>query len=189
MAEVALPNRYFTVDEYLAYEDPTGMRYEYVDGELYAFAGAGWWHNEVSMNVAQHLRNAAGVSGCRVFRGDTRVRASELVYYLPDVVVTCDPSDRGQLFVNHPCVVVEVLSPSTEATDRREKLLAYRGIAALRSYLIVATDERRVMHHWGGADGAWQREDIVATGRLALPCPATELSLDDIYQDVELTTG
>ena len=137
------------------------------------------------MNITHALLNAAATSACFVFHADTRVRASERVYYLPDVVVTCDPEDRGELFVSRPCLVVEVLSPSTEAIDRREKLLAYRGITPLRSYLIVASDERRVVHHWRDSQSSWQRTDLLGDGTIPIPCPVTALSLTDIYRDIE----
>jgi Uma2 family endonuclease len=80
--------------------------------------------------------------------------------------------------------VIEVLSPSTEGTDRREKLFAYQGIASLRAYLIVHQDERRVERYWRAATGPWRQEDIAGDAAVPIPCLDFDLSLADIYEGV-----
>jgi Uma2 family endonuclease len=84
-------------------------------------------------------------------------------------------------------VVVEVTSPSTARIDRGEKLDAYRSIATLQAYLIIDHRRRRVERHWRDALGSeWRREEIVGEGRLRVPCLDVELTLDEIYERVEL---
>jgi Uma2 family endonuclease len=81
--------------------------------------------------------------------------------------------------------VVEVASPSTETTDRREKLAAYKRMPGLRAYLIVAQDRRWVETHLRGEDNVWHRGDLVDEGRFSVTCPETELSLAEIYEGLE----
>lgn len=184
MADAARPGRLLTVDEYLDFEESSDVRHEYVDGELYAFAGASWWHNRIAMNIASRLLAAAGDGPCTVFHADMKLRATERVFYYPDVMVTCDPAEVGNPFVIHPCLVVEVLSPTTEAIDRREKLLAYHAMETLQAYLVVASDDRRVVRQWRDEDGVWQRADIIGDGTAPIPCPEMTLALSEIYRGV-----
>lgn len=189
MAEIASPPLLLSVEEFLAFEDASSVRHEYVDGELYAFAGASWWHNRIAGNIFRQLSIAADDGPCTVFISDMKLRAAERLIYYPDVVVSCDPDEVGQPVVTRPCFIVEVLSPSTESIDRREKLMAYRAIETLRAYLVVYTEQRRVVHHWRDEQGAWQRADVVGDGTITVPCPETELALSDIYRGVEIPAG
>jgi len=110
------------------------------------------------------------------------------VFYYPDLAVTCKPVGEEDVYLREPCLVVEVTSPSTATRDRREKLLSYRQLASLRSYLIVAQSRRKVERHWRGDDGMWRSEVIAGSGSFDVPCPATTLSLDEIYEGVTLPT-
>jgi Uma2 family endonuclease len=186
MAELPPTRRPLTVDEYLAFDDASEIRYEYIEGELFAGAGAGWWHNRIVGNILARLHTAAGDGPCTPFATDMKLRAAERVFYYPDVVVTCDPEDIGNPLVAHPCLIVEVQSPSTEAIDRREKLLAYHALPSLQAYLVVASDQRHVVLHWRDAETLWQRTDLIGDGVMAIPCPASDLSLAEIYRGVDV---
>lgn len=189
MAEIASPPRLLSIEEYLAFEEASEVRHEYIDGDLYAFAGASWAHSRIGMNIARRLLNATDDSRCLVFYADMMVRASERVYYYPDLVVTCDERDLGSRISAFPCTVIEILSPTTESIDRREKLMAYRALDTVQAYLIVSTDERRVARHWRDEDGTWRRADVIGDGLVAVPCLDTELALADIYRGVEVPAG
>ena len=152
-------------------------------------AGAGEVHNRLSLNIAFHLRAATRGTPCGVFISDMKVRvAAHDAFYYPDVLLTCDPQDRESLYKVAPCLIAEVLSPSTEVIDRREKLIAYRTLDALRYYLLVAQDRRRVELYRRTADGGW-RHEIIDDGTLVFDCADLHLgfSLADIYEDVVLT--
>ena len=95
-------------------------------------------------------------------RRETAV-AQDVVYY-PDVLVACGPAPDDPYVESEPCLVVEVASPGTETTDRREKLAAYKKIPSLGAYLIVAQDRQRIERHWRGEDGVWRRGDLVDEG-------------------------
>lgn len=103
-------------------------------------------------------------------------------FYYPDVMVACGEEPEDPYLEDDPCLMVEVLSPKTEATDRREKLLAYRKLPSLGAYLIVAQSEASVERHFRDESGVWQTE-LIAEGCFPVPCPpGAELSLDDIYR-------
>ncbi len=186
---LAVRQSVMSTDEYLEGELHSDTRHEYLAGEVYAMAGAGEKHNRVAGNLFFHLRAASRGKPCGVFISDMKLRidASDAFYY-PDVLVTCDPTDTQPLFKTLPCLLVEVLSPSTEAIDRREKLHAYRKLPTLRHYLLVSQEQRSVQWHQRDEAGQWLVSDIDGSGTLDLVCPgmAVAVTLDDIYEDVKL---
>ncbi len=103
----------------------------------------------------------------------------------PYVQVDCDPSDTEPLFITRPCVVVEVLSPSTSSIDLREKLLVYHGIESLRAYIIVFQDQRRVVEHYRAEDNRWFVALHGADSSVPFPCHEVKLTLADIYQGLD----
>lgn len=178
-----------SIQEYLDGEQKSDIRHEYLAGRVYAMAGAGEKHNRISLNIAFHLRAAARGKGCGVFISDMKVRAEQNdAFYYPDVMVTCDPQDSESLHKRLPCLIVEVLSPATEAIDRREKLLAYRTLPSLRYYLLVAQDQRSLEIHQRGDDGKWHFRIMENEGEIAIACErlVANFSLDDVYEDVQL---
>ena len=118
-----------TAVDYLAGEQDSDIRHEYVDGEVYAMAVAVESHNLIAGNVFARLRNLVRGGPCRVFISDMKLQGAAWdAFYYPDVMVVCDPSDTQTHFKRSPSLVVEVLSPATESIDRREKMLAYRTL-------------------------------------------------------------
>jgi Uma2 family endonuclease len=177
-----------SVADYLHGEQESQIRQEYVAGRVFAMAGAGEAHNRIAGNLFFHLRAATRGTPCGVFISDMKVRvAAHDAFYYPDVLLTCDPTDREPLYKTAPCLIAEVLSPSTEVIDRREKLLAYRALTTLRYYLLVAQDRRLVELYRREADGGW-RYEVSEDGELASDCGGLSLrmTLADIYEDVVL---
>lgn len=174
-----------TVEEYLAFEEASSVRHEYVDGYVYAMTGGSLRHNYIALNIASRLRAARG-GPCRVFINDVKVRVGESKFDYPDVVVVCGPVDMVGSIIRNPCLVVEVLSPSTRAVDQREKVAAYRTIDSLAAYLTVEQAQRVVeWHHRDGSAGGWGLGAFAAgTARTRVPVPYPEvgLTLDDIYE-------
>lgn len=167
-------------------EATASVRHEYVAGQVHAMTGASRRHNRLIVNLVTRLAAAARGGPCRVYASDVKLRAAPNIFYYPDVMVACGPPGDDPLVEQAPCLVVEVLSPSTESVDRREKALVYRSIATLRAYLVVHQDERRVERHWRDEHGSWWHDDATITGRVVIPCPALELTLDDVYENVEI---
>jgi len=180
----ALPT--MTVEEYFRFEEGSSIKHEYVAGEVYAMSGVTVRHDRIAGNVFVRL-SLARAGPCDVFSSDMRLQVARDRYYYPDVTVVCTPLAESDTFARNPCVVVEVTSPSTARIDRGEKLDAYRSISSLEAYLIIDHRRRRVERHSRDAHrGEWRREEIVGEGRVRVPCLDVELTLDEIYERVEL---
>lgn len=180
--------RKVTVDEYLAFEDNAKERHEFVDGQIYAMTGASNTHTVISLNIASALKSKLRGSGCTTYIIDTKVHVEERnSFYYPDVVVDCGKFAPDSNHADKPSLIFEVLSPSTAATDRREKRTAYQTIDSLQAYMIVHQTKRRLeIHQRDGND--WSKAEIVGDGRIRLavgmPCELT-LTLDEIYDGLD----
>lgn len=182
---VAVPHKPLSVEEYLALEEASQRKHEYVAGEIYAHAGATNRHNIIAGNIYASLWNAARGGSCRIYNSDTKVRAADDTFYYPDVMVVCGDADTGEdaVYQDAPCVVVEVTSPSTGSIDRREKLAVYKKIPSLKTYLIVSQEERRVERHWRDESGQWWQAEVTELRAvIPIPCPETELTLAQVYE-------
>ncbi len=149
-------------------------------------------HNEVAGNLYARLRTARRGGACRVSFESVRLVAAEGVEYYPDVMVACGPPPDDPYIEIAPCLVVEVLSPSTRRTDQREKGSAYRALDSLAAYVIVHQPERRIEWYTRDkADGSWGVADLVGIGMITLPCPPSAdaapvtMTFDEIYEDFE----
>ena len=162
------------------------VKHEYINGKVYAMAGAKRAHNLVSMNLSVALYNHLRGTPCRVFASDMKVgvqTATEDCFYYPDIHVSCE--EAGNVHYNsEPKLIIEVLSDSTERIDRAEKFHNYRKLDSLQDYVLVAQDCQRVEIY--SRSQAWDlalftREDDV----FSFESVGLNLTLADIYQDVE----
>ena len=185
MAEPTASHDSLTVEEYLKLEESATVRHEYVAGEIHAMTGATRRHNRIVGNIYATLLGAARGSDCRVYVETVKLRAAVDAVYYPDVMVACGPDPGDPYVESEPCLVVEVVSSSTELTDRREKLAAYKRMPDLEAYLIVSQDRKWVERHFRAEDGAWRRADLVDEGGFPVSCPKTRLSLAEIYEGLE----
>jgi Uma2 family endonuclease len=148
-----------TPDDYLAFDTNAEEKYEYVDGEIHAMTGTTVKHNRISLNLAVALKQHLAGQPCETFIADLKVHAAAAnAFYYPDLVVRCQPQplpDNTRV-IDDPTLIVEVLSPSTEATDRREKLAAYRRIPSVQEYVLVAQEERCVEIYRCEGDIGWR---------------------------------
>jgi Uma2 family endonuclease len=177
----ALKNPYVSEADYLAEEMLRQDKNEYVSGQVFAITGASKPHNKIALNVAIALNSAAS-SQCRVSMSDIKFKADQLYYY-PDVMVACK-ADSNDYSETQPCLIVEVLSPSTESVDRGEKLHNYQKVPELEAYLLVSQKERRV-DVYKRSGSVWQFESVTS-GEIELSCPRMTLSLEEIYKNVIL---
>jgi Uma2 family endonuclease len=188
MSHPAEGPRLLTVEEYRALELTSDVRHEYVNGIVRAMSGESRVHNRIVGNVYRRLVEAAGGGPCRVYVNAIRVRLRRNVFYYPDVVVACgEPGDSHE--EDAPCLVVEVLSPTTRETDLREKALNYRRKRSIQAYLVVHQYEARVERHYRDAGAAWRYDDVAGAGDVPVPCPETALTLDEIYDGVVREAG
>jgi len=187
MEAASNPTEALTTKEYLSQEGPSEVRHEYVGGMLYAMAGASEEHNLISLNLSTSLRSHLRGKPCKVFMADMKVRlhvSQEDVFYYPDVMVACDRRDADRYFKCHPKILVEVLSPETERTDRREKLLGYTGIESLEEYVLVAQDKMQVTVFRRSKQ--WQPEVITQPEQsLSLVSLGFEIPLSAVYDGVQ----
>ena len=183
---MAEPARAFvSPEEYLEWENRQPTRNEYVDGRIHAMTGGSRRHNVICGNLYVALRAATRGGPCRVFVNDIKLRVEAAnAYYYPDLILTCAATDSDRYVVKEPRLVVEVLSPSTEPIDRREKLSAYRKLASLREYVLVSQEAREVTVFRREPPGdRWSAETIEGQGSLRLESVPLAVTLDEIYED------
>lgn len=181
---------YFTAKEYLDMERMAPTRSEYYAGEIFAMAGASPNHSEIIANLAYSLVGQLKGRNCHVHPTDLRVHVSKSgLYTYPDVVVVCGRrryTDSQNDTLLNPTVIVEVLSESTESSDRGRKFEMYRTLESLTDYLLVAQDEPLVEHFSRMSDGRWalsEHKGLDAAVTIAsIDCT---LPLADIYDKVE----
>ncbi len=183
MGNAAATSR-MSAEEYLAWEPGQPSKHEYHHGEVFAMARGSARHNFLSNAVGAELRAAVRGKGCHTFSSDQRIalqRGERYVY--ADVVVACgsvqmDPGSPDVLA--KPSVIVEVLSPSTEAYDRGESWEAYQGVASLTDYLLVGQMSERVEHYRREADGSWRYRVLEAGDTITLATGAA-VAVDATY--------
>ncbi len=175
-----------TVEEYFQLEenDPD-TRYEYIDGYVYALAGGTANHDTIKSNIQRILWNLLRGSKCRVYSSDMKVYISETRYFHPDVIVTCDPRDRGTIqAIQSPRLVVEVLSPTTELTDRTWKLKNYRAHPTIEEYVLADSQSFKIeIYH--KENNKWIYEAFENNDEITLNSLGVHFSLADAYTDVE----
>ena len=179
---------YLTPAEYIDAERKAVTKSEYLSGQIVAMSGASNAHNIITMNTANQLYNQLFDRDCLVYASDMRVRLHAPVsYFYPDISVVCgEPRFEDDVFdtLLNPTVVVEVLSPSTAAYDRREKFTRYQQIASLKEYILISQN-RIHLEHYLREENQWRAtefqklEDVVPV--TSIEC---ELLLGHVYRRV-----
>jgi Uma2 family endonuclease len=176
-----------SVDEFMAMEDDgSGVRYEYIDGELCALEGVSIPHAELTSNLAKLAFKAAG-DRCRIFMSGTVIRCEAInCFFLPDLIGVCESYDSKDRRSIAPCFVIEVLSPSTALKDRHVKRLGYLSLPSLDDYVIV--DQSRMhVEVFHRERGPLQSEVLTSPDQtLEISCIALRVPLRAIYQWVSL---
>lgn len=184
---MSLPKERFalSVSDYLAGECDGTVRHEYVSGRAYAMAGASARHNRIAGNIFGRLNDHLDGAECEPFISDMKIRVAPDLFYYPDVVVTCDEPGGDAYFRTRPRLIVEVLSPTTERTDRHEKLLAYQNCPSVEEYALVSQDGMMVELHRRTGKEDWHTEVFTdADEQCAFASVGLTLSLKDIYRNV-----
>lgn len=172
-------------------KNDTDTRYEYIDGHVYAMAGGTANHDTIKSNIQRILWNLLRGSNCRAYSSDMKVYISETCYFHPDVTVTCDPRDRGRVqAIQSPRLVVEVLTPTTEITDRTWKLKDYRMHPTIEEYMLVDSQSLKI-ESYHKKHNRWIYEAFENTDEIMLSSLDVHFSFADVYTDVEFegTTG
>lgn len=141
---------FMTWDEYLAFEEQSPYRHEYVNGTVYAMGGGSLAHNRIAQELVVAFRSHLRGGPCEPFfleaKLEIRTGRDNIMYY-PDAVVSCRPEDRTDQIVRNPRLVVEILSKSTQHIDRREKAMTYQRVEAIEEYVLIAQNQPRVIVH------------------------------------------
>ena len=184
---VATPS-YLTVEEYLAFEQASQVKHEFRNGQTYAMAGASNNHVIITGNLAAALRFGLRGTGCRPYASDTKVHIQEKsLFYYPDVVVSCDTREsKFKDFLSYPCVIVEVLSDTTEALDRGDKFAAYRSLDSLQEYVLVSQKRMAIDVLHRNEQGQWVLSSYGAGDVLTLRSVEFSVEVAELYEDVEL---
>ncbi|MDJ0796978.1 MAG: Uma2 family endonuclease [Calothrix sp. MO_167.B12] len=180
------PVNFLTVEEYFQLEQKSEIRHEYVDGEVFAMAGASEEHNLIVTNIIALLRPHLRGTPCRAFVSDMKVQVKVQkadIFYYPDLLVTCDPNDREKYFKTRPILIVEVLSNSNKTTDKREKPINYQSIDSLQEYVLVSQDEIKVEVYRQDAQENWSLTILGKEDQLHLDFIDLTLTMAEIYED------
>lgn len=181
---------YYSIDEYLAFENGANARHEYYQGEIYAMAGTTTRHNKIAFNLAISLTTQLRGRPCSVLGMDQRLRvdAADLTTY-PDVLVVCPPfsmSSRDSIAVTDATVIIEILSPSTARYDQTAKFDFYSNLDSFRHYLLVDSNQIGVEHRFREENGEWTTEQFTELNdEIALQSIACRLTLREIYEEIE----
>ncbi|WP_103667071.1 Uma2 family endonuclease [Pseudanabaena sp. BC1403] len=184
---IAVPQNYFSADEYLRWEEQQEEKHEYIDGQVYAMAGASENHVDITTNLTVILSNHLRGKDCKLFPSDMRLNiASKKIYYYPDLLVTCDERDRfNKKQKNYPCLIIEVLSESTESKDRGVKFANYQTIQSLQEYVLISQWEQRV-EVFRRSEKFWVLQTYTVGELIELQSINLQISIDAIYEDVDL---
>jgi len=185
---VALPDSLLmTYEEYLVWESTQEVRHEYCNGEVIAMAGGTRNHNRISGNCFKLLDNGLADRQCEVYISDVKVQVEpRKKYFYPDVIVTCDERDRTEpQLILFPCLIIEVLSPSTEAYDRGFKFSQYRKSESLQEYVLVQVEQPMVEVFQRNQEGQWVLFEYCLGDRIFLKSINIEIAVNDLYRQVQ----
>jgi Uma2 family endonuclease len=182
----ALTQPKLSLEAYLAWEEGQPERHEFYRGEVFAMVGAKRVHGRVVGNLVREVGISLKGSPCQVFHEGMKVQIGDDTVLYPDVFVTCDKADlvTDRIFTA-PTLVVEVLSPGTQAYDRSQKFALYRRIPALQEYILVDPDTRRVEGFRRGADGLWVLHDMSDGDTLEAACLGLRVPLAEVFAGIE----
>ncbi|EDX84600.1 conserved hypothetical protein [Synechococcus sp. PCC 7335] len=188
---IAIPQpRRMTADEYLVWESRQEIRHEYCDGEVFAMTGGTKGHNRAALSLYSELVSQVDADGCEINISDVKVKVNEgLSYRYPDLVVSCDERDKSEVeFYQFPKLIAEVLSDSTENTDRGDKFQEYIQIPTLEEYVLVSTKRMQVECFRRGEGRMWLYFAYKEGETVEIASMGVELPIEKLYRNVRLDT-
>jgi Uma2 family endonuclease len=177
----------FDAATYLAWEEQQQKKHEFIAGEVFAMVGARREHVVVSLNLAAAFKQRLRGGPCQAYMADLKLRVDAVdAFFYPDVMVSCDARDHtANQFVEHPSLIVEVLSDSTAAFDRGNKFAAYRTLSSLQEYVLVDIEARRVESFRRTPENDWLfHESLPDSGDCLFPTLGIAVPFDEIFENV-----
>ena len=182
---MAVPAQKLMLVDFLVWENAHAERHEFYRGEVFAMVGARRVHGLIAGNLFATLKSHLKGSACRAFVSDMKIQVANDALFYPDVFVTCDSQDlKTELVFRQPKLIVEVLSPSTEAFDRGLKFAAYRQIDALQEYLLIDPDTRRVEVYRRNERGSFELHDQTGQPQLQLTSVDLLMPMAEVFDGV-----
>jgi Uma2 family endonuclease len=179
----------FTPEEYFAWEEQQLEKYEFIGGDVYAMTGGTVNHSRIALKFGALLDNHLSGSSCKTLNYDCRVNIVESNdYTYPDVSVTCDDRDKTKTkYITYPCLIVEVLSFSTEAYDRGGKFRMYRQNPVLQDYVLVSSEKMEIDLYRKTESGSWEIINYQAGDKIELKSVNLTFPIERIYEGIDLT--
>lgn len=186
----ALHKRKATLEDYFELESTSEFKHQYINGEIFAMAGAKRKHNVIASSTNRYLHDKALAGGCEIYPGDMRLSTPQGIYTYPDVMIVCGKPEisveKGVETVHNPIVIIEILSPSTENYDRGTKFRHYRSIPSLQTYLLIDQEVPHVEMHTRQSDDSWLLRDTIGLeSAIRIESLDATLRLRDIYAQVD----
>ncbi|MBD2143155.1 Uma2 family endonuclease [Anabaena sp. FACHB-1250] len=189
---IAIPQQpaKMTIEEYLAWELNQDIRYEYINGEVFAMTGGTIPHNDIALNLYTSLRPHLRPRGCRINVSDVKVQVtSKGPYFYPDLIVSCHSEDiNARKFIQNPKLIVEVLSSGTSGKDRGEKFRYYLTIPTLQEYILIDSEKISVERYCRGEGRMWLYYPYTTGDMITLSSIAFEFPIEMLYDSVGLET-
>lgn len=189
----AVAIKQMTVEEYFAMEDALTEKHEFIDGVVYAMAGADFPHNQITANALVSIGSFLRNSNCRIYGSDLKVAVkTKSAFVYPDLTIICSGAQffkgkRG--IVTNPSVIIEVLSPDTERYDRGKKFMLYRQIETVREYILISSLEVLAERFAREESGAWtlteyrRREDEISIDSISYQTTLAEFYRDVVFEE------
>ncbi len=179
-----------SLDDFLAWENQQVEKHEFHRGEVFAMVGGRRTHGRVVLNLATQLNLQLRGSPCQVFAESMKIEIVKDTILYPDLFVTCDKADLAtEMIFRSPTLVIEVLSPSTQAYDRSQKFALYRRLDSLQEYILVDPETRRIDGFRRGADGRWVLNDMSQDAVMDCASVGCKVALADIFKGLEPEAG
>jgi Uma2 family endonuclease len=181
-----VPSSKMTAVEYLEWENEQELRYEYINGEVFAMTGGTIPHNDIAINLLTALLPSVRASGCRINMADVKLCLSESSdYYYPDLMVSCHPQDlNARKFIQFPKLIVEVLSPGTADKDRTDKFTDYQRIPTLQEYLLISSEKISVECYRRGEGRMWLYYPYSVGDAIELVSLNLSIAIEQLYTGI-----
>ena len=178
-----------TPAEYFVWEEQQLCRHEYINGEIYAMSGGTQNHSRIALKCAVLLENHLPEGSCRVFNSDCRVNiVGTNDYTYPDASVSCDHRDETTTqYITYPCLIIEVLSESTEAYDRGNKFFRYRQNPQLQEYLLVSSQDIAIDLYRKNPSGRWEILNFRAGDGVELQSVNLTFPIEQVYRGIDFS--
>lgn len=182
---------YISIADYLAFEENSEFKHEFRDGEIVAKAGGSMSHGRVIRNTNNYLDNSTKNKNCETFNSEIKLYFEKLEEFCyPDTYVVCGDLKTSEYDKNsptNPILVVEVLSPSTEAYDRGEKFRKYKTISTFKEYVLITPDKVCVETFYKQDEQTWIMNTYLdIEDNIQLRSIGLAISVKEIYRNVDL---